>query len=132
MDTVGASPGSRYAGGDGAGRRPIRRGALSSGMPSSIPYAVTRRDDGLLIEWRQGGGELFYPARDLRLACPCAACIEEMTGRRLLEPGAVPADIRPVSIALVGAYGLRIVWSDGHGTGIYTFERLRAAGAGPA
>lgn len=101
-------------------------------MPSSIPYAVTRRDDGLLIEWRQGGGELFYPARDLRLACPCAACIEEMTGRPLLEPGAVPADIRPVSIALVGTYGLRIVWSDGHGTGIYTFERLRAGGAGPA
>jgi DUF971 family protein len=27
----------------------------------------------------------------------------------------------------VGAYGLRINWSDGHGTGIYTFDRLLAA-----
>jgi DUF971 family protein len=27
----------------------------------------------------------------------------------------------------VGAYGLRIDWSDGHDTGIYTFDRLRAA-----
>jgi DUF971 family protein len=26
----------------------------------------------------------------------------------------------------VGAYGLRVQWSDGHGTGIYTFERLLA------
>jgi len=62
----------------------------------------------------------------LRLACPCAACVEEMTGRRMLEPGAIPAGIRPEALALVGAYGLRIRWSDGHDTGIYTFELLRA------
>jgi ATP-binding protein involved in chromosome partitioning len=94
-------------------------------MPTPIPYAITRRDDGLLIEWTEGAPETFYPARDLRLACPCAACVEEMGGRPLLDPATVPAGIRPVSVALVGAYGLRIVWSDGHGTGIYTFERLR-------
>jgi len=29
-------------------------------------------------------------------------------------------------VALVGTYGLRVQWSDGHGTGIYTFERLLA------
>jgi DUF971 family protein len=29
-----------------------------------------------------------------------------------------------VSVALVGAYGIKIQWSDGHSTGIYTFERL--------
>jgi DUF971 family protein len=39
----------------------------------------------------------------------------------------VPEDVRPVAIELVGAYGLRVRWSDGHGTGIYTFDRLRAA-----
>jgi ATP-binding protein involved in chromosome partitioning len=88
------------------------------------PYAINRRDDGLLIEWDQGGHQGFFAARPLRLACPCAACIEEMTGRPVLDPATVPADVRPVSLALVGAYGLRISWSDGHGTGIYTFERL--------
>jgi ATP-binding protein involved in chromosome partitioning len=94
-------------------------------MSLPVPYAITRRDDGLLIEWNQAGHQALYPARDLRLACPCAACVEEMSGRPLLDPAAVRADVRPVSLALVGGYGIRIQWSDGHGTGIYTFERLR-------
>ena len=49
-----------------------------------------------------------------------------MTGKPLLDPATVPADIRPLSVELVGAYGLRVHWSDGHGTGIYTFENLLA------
>lgn len=95
-------------------------------MSLPIPHAIERRDDGILIEWdaeHQG----LYPARELRLACPCAGCVDEMTGRALLDPASVPADVSPVSLALVGAYGLRVQWSDGHGTGIYTFQRLLAA-----
>jgi ATP-binding protein involved in chromosome partitioning len=94
-------------------------------MTIPVPYAITRRDDGLLIEWDQAGHQALYPARHLRLACPCAGCVEEMTGRPLLEPSTVRPDVRPVAVALVGGYGLRVQWSDGHGTGIYTFERLR-------
>jgi len=110
-------------------------------MPTPVPYAITRRDDGLLIEWEQGGHEALYPAHALRLACGCALCVEEMSGRRLLDAATIPADIRPLSVALVGAYGLKIRWSDGHDTGIYTFERLlascpcdrcRSGSAGPA
>jgi len=89
-----------------------------------IPHAINRRDDGLLIEWDERGHLGFFPARSLRLACPCAGCVEEVSGRPLLDPARVPPDIRPVSVQLVGAYGLRIDWSDGHGTGIYTFEQL--------
>ena len=95
-------------------------------MPTPVPYAITRRDDGLAIEWTAGAPEKLYPARALRLACPCAACVEEMSGRALLDPGTIPADIRPQSVSLVGAYGLKVIWSDGHATGIYTFEHLRA------
>ena len=89
-----------------------------------IPHAINRRDDGVLIEWDEHGHEGFYAARALRVACPCAACVEEMSGRPLLDAASVPPDIRPLTLALVGAYGLRIDWSDGHGTGIYTFEQL--------
>src|SRR5690606_23989861 len=90
-----------------------------------VPYAINRRDDGLLIEWDAAGHAYLYEARALRLACPCAACVEEMSGRPLLEPAAIAEDVRPVSVSLVGTYGLRVVWSDGHGTGIHTFESLR-------
>ncbi|CAN5695509.1 DUF971 domain-containing protein [soil metagenome] len=96
-------------------------------MSLPIPHAINRRDEGLLIEWDTAGHRAWYPARALRLACPCAACVDEMSGRPLLDPASVPGDIRPVSLALVGAYGLKVDWSDGHGTGIYTFERLLAS-----
>ena len=96
-------------------------------MSLAIPHAINRRDDGLLIEWDTAGHEAFFPARALRLACPCAACVDEMSQRPLLDPATVPDDVRPLSLALVGAYGLRVQWSDGHGTGIYTFERLLAS-----
>ena len=91
-----------------------------------IPKSIAREPGGVLIEWDAAGHAWLYPARELRLACPCAACVEEMTGRRLLRPEAVAADVRPDALSLVGAYGLRIRWSDGHDTGIYTFELLRA------
>jgi ATP-binding protein involved in chromosome partitioning len=93
-------------------------------MSNPIPHAITRRDEGILIEWDTAGHEAWFAARALRLACPCAACVDEMSGRALLDPGSIPGDVRPVSLALVGAYGLRVEWSDGHGTGIYTFQRL--------
>jgi ATP-binding protein involved in chromosome partitioning len=93
-------------------------------MSPPIPHAINRRDEGILIEWDTAGHEAWFPARALRLACPCAACVDEMSGRAVLDPASIRADVRPVSLALVGAYGLKVQWSDGHATGIYTFERL--------
>lgn len=96
-------------------------------MPVIVPKGITRRDDGVEIDWDGQGHVGTFPGRALRLACPCAECVEEMSGRPLLDPATVPLDVRPVTLALVGAYGLQVRWSDGHGTGIYTFDRLRAA-----
>ncbi|HEU5168889.1 MAG TPA: DUF971 domain-containing protein [Gemmatimonadales bacterium] len=96
-----------------------------TGRLPPLPRAIERRDDGVLIEWDAAGHRWLYPARFLRLACPCAGCVDELTGRPRLDPAAVPPDIRPETLALVGAYGLRIRWSDGHDTGIYGFDRLR-------
>ena len=58
--------------------------------------------------------------------------MEEMSGHPLLDPGSIPLDVSPASIALVGGYGLRIRWSDGHDTGIYTFQQLAPSAAAPA
>lgn len=80
--------------------------------------------DALRIAW--GDGACFaYPVRSLRLSCACAHCVDEWTGANLLDPDTVPDDIHPLAINSVGRYAISIQWSDGHDTGIYTFERLR-------
>lgn len=76
------------------------------------------------IEWNDGKKSVYAP-RDLRLACPCARCVHEVSGQRLLNPASVSADVRAVAIHPVGRYALQITWSDGHNTGIYGFEYLR-------
>jgi ATP-binding protein involved in chromosome partitioning len=94
-------------------------------MPTAPPTAIQRRDDGILITWAPGTAPVLVPARALRLACPCAECVEEMSGAPLLDPARVPLDVRPAHLELVGSYALRVRWSDGHGTGLFTWEALR-------
>lgn len=97
------------------------------------PVEITRANThDVKIIWSDNS-ENIYPARFLRLACPCAECIEEMTGRKRLRDEAVPKDIHPLTISPVGRYAIQIQWSDGHQTGIYTWEKLfKLAGDLPA
>lgn len=94
--------------------------------PSTTPREVGPDAEGtrLRIAWEDGAESLYAP-RDLRLRCPCAACVDELTGERILTPAAVPPDVHPLAIHYVGRYALRFEWSDGHGTGIYPFDYLR-------
>lgn len=71
------------------------------------------------------GAEQYLTARDVRLACPCASCVDELTGRQTLVPERVPASIRAESWQAIGRYAIQFRWSDGHQTGIYTFAHLR-------
>lgn len=82
-------------------------------------------DGGLSILWDDGHQSTYEP-RALRLACRCAHCEDEWTGERRLTVAAVAADVRLTEIRPVGRYGYQLAWSDGHGTGIYTFDSLRA------
>lgn len=50
----------------------------------------------------------------LRRQCRCAMCVEEMTGRQLLQPETIAEDIKPVEIGAVGNYAIGITWTDGH------------------
>jgi DUF971 family protein len=72
------------------------------------------------------GGERFtLPSKRLRDACPCAGCVEEGTGRKILDPATIPDDIHPTAITPVGNYAIQFAWSDGHGSGLYTWATLR-------
>ena len=88
------------------------------------PLDVEANPEGLCLRWPDLGA-VVLGYRALRLGCRCASCVEEMTGRALLDPGSVPEDIHPLSVNGVGHYALQIGWSDGHSTGIYTFDYLR-------
>lgn len=84
------------------------------------------KEPGVLeIEWPDGR-VARVPFFDLRCACPCAHCIDELTGAPLLRPETVPPNVAPTELGFSGNYALRIVWSDGHASGIFTWERLRA------
>lgn len=85
-----------------------------------------RRIDALQTEitWNDGHAG-SYPSWYLRENCPCASCVEEFTGRRMILKGSIPGDLARIEVAPVGNYALRFTWSDGHDTGIYTFDYLR-------
>jgi DUF971 family protein len=86
---------------------------------------VTERGD-LRILWA-GGRDVTVPAIRLRDLCPCAGCVEEGTGRKLLDPATIPADIGIRDVKPVGNYAIQLFWSDGHSTGIYSWDTLRRA-----
>ena len=89
------------------------------------PESVDLGEKGLLrIVW-PGGREVSMASLALRDACPCAGCVEEGTGRKILDRGSIPLDIHPVEIEPVGNYALKFHWSDGHETGIYSWSYLR-------
>ena len=89
-------------------------------MPDEIVGLLRSK---ITLKWP--GHETVYLARDLRLSCRCAHCIEETSGRPLLDPAKVPTSVRASSIELVGQYAISINWSDGHTTGIFSFRELR-------
>lgn len=65
-----------------------------------------------------------YATKHLRVNCACAGCVDEMTGVRTLDPATIPEDIDIAAMDAVGNYAVRFRWSDGHDTGIYSWDHL--------
>lgn len=77
------------------------------------------------IRWSDGY-EATLSNHAVRCACPCALCVDEYTGRRTLDPAKVPQDVRFSNAHTLGNYAVSFEWSDGHTTGIYSWDYLRS------
>ena len=89
------------------------------------PREIKQEDDfNLRITWGDGR-ECRFSAAVLRRACPCAQCVNEWTGERMLKPNTIADELEIKDLSVVGRYALNFQWSDGHQTGIYSFRYLR-------
>lgn len=103
--------------------------ADSSDRPTSEVVDVTvERERGVTVEFVDGQ-RCTFGLEELRRACPCAGCRGARDKGE--APWPTPRSPLPLSITdaeLVGAWGLSITWNDGHATGIFPWESLRAWG----
>ena len=89
---------------------------------------------GMEIVWKDGH-QSHWDFVWLRHACPCATCLQEReaVGRK---PGEAPpqpvsllpmykAPVRPEVVEPTGNYAMSFHWSDGHKSGIYSWDYLR-------
>jgi DUF971 family protein len=101
-----------------------------SQSPANTPTNIkAQREAGLVtIDWADSH-RTEYDARTLRLLCPCAFCQGEAGRPGWLDtnPTLTSVQTQLVDMRLVGAYAIAPTWADGHDTGYYTFEALRAS-----
>ena len=96
--------------------------------PAIEPREIKQDGDAALrITWADDT-VCRYTAPELRRACPCAQCVNEWTGQRMLKPETISNELTIADLSLVGRYALNFRWSDGHDTGIYSFTYLRELG----
>lgn len=78
----------------------------------------------ILLRWNDGH-ESTFGARELRISCQCAECVEEWSKRKILDPSTIPSDLQAEDHLMVGKYAIQFLWSDAHYTGIFPFTVLR-------
>jgi DUF971 family protein len=96
--------------------------ALEKGV-SHRPTVSFSAGTGIHVRLNNGTTGLIHPA-ELRRRCRCANCIEEFSGRPLLNPADVPENIYPVRLQPMGNYAVAVQWSDGHSSSIYPYDFL--------
>jgi DUF971 family protein len=100
-------------------------------MPVSTDpeHIAISKSKGIKIDWKDGHHS-DYGLTFLRDKCPCATC----TGAHGTPPREPEANnpfqmfkpaLKMLGVEPVGNYAIRINWSDGHNSGIYSYEHFR-------
>ena len=96
-------------------------------------HIAISKSKGIRVDWADGHHS-DYPIGYLRDECPCASCTgahgTEPQKTNHSKPDASPFQmftpaLKMLSAEAVGSYAIRIHWSDGHNSGIYSWEHLR-------
>src|SRR6185369_16536729 len=96
-------------------------------------HIAISKSKGIKIDWKDGHHS-EYGLVYLRDRCPCATC----TGAHGTTPRPKTEEVKPSSpfqmytpalkmlgVEPVGNYAIRINWSDGHNSGIYSYDHFR-------
>ncbi|SRR5579884_249414 len=105
---------------------------VTQSQPEHIAISKSR---GIHIDW-EDGHRSEYPLAYLRDECPCASCTgahgttPQKSSYAAEQASSSPfkmyqPKLRMLNVEQVGSYAIRIGWSDGHSTGIYSWEHLR-------
>ena len=101
-------------------------------------HIAISKSKGIKIDWADGHHS-EYQLGYLRDECPCATCtgahgtVPEKTNYAKTNDAQEPGNpfkmftptLKMLKVEAVGAYAIQIQWSDGHGSGIYSFDHLR-------
>jgi DUF971 family protein len=102
-------------------------------------HIAISKSKGIRIDWRDGRHS-EYTLAWLRDNCPCASCTgahgaqPQRTSHSAPQPANPFEMYRPalkmLEVKPVGNYAIQIKWSDGHQSGIYSWEHLRSIDPG--
>lgn len=102
---------------------------MTTALCTDPEHIAISKSRGIQIDWKDGHKSSFDVIY-LRDHCPCAGCTGShgTTPRPKTSESPFPMfapKLKMESVEPVGNYAIRIVWSDGHSTGIYSFEHFR-------
>ena len=90
---------------------------------SAVPTGITLHQSSRVLEIAFGDGKVFrLPCEFLRVYSPSAEVRGHGPGQEVLQAG--KRDVEIVAIEPVGSYAIQLRFSDGHDTGIYSWDLL--------
>jgi DUF971 family protein len=102
---------------------------MTSALCTDPEHIAISKSRGIQIDWKDGHKSDYHNVY-LRDHCPCAGC----TGSHGTQPRPKSAEnpfpifqvkLKMDAVEPVGNYAIRISWSDGHSSGIYSFAHFR-------
>ncbi len=90
---------------------------------TNIPDNIKFINDQLNITWSDS--QKIFTAFNLRLACNCALCKSKYSGKIQGNYKKILSNVKIKDFNEVGHYGIKIDFTDGHNSGIYTYKQLR-------